>query len=403
MKRLYLLPFVLFSLNTSAQELEFSSDCATAQEIAPKGNHKFESFPIGYGETLDISGNASNSIMYFQQEENTAWFTFEALSDDYLVFKVYPTDTAADIDFMLFEYTDERFCEDLTRRKVKPIRSNISRYNTDELSVTGLSMGTQKEFVRSGPGSHFSKALKTEKGERYYLVLNNVYGTETGFSLSFEYYTTKELKGIVKDEETGEPIGNATVTWEEKHGELLAETTTNSTTGEYSFSAPIKTGNRMREYVFSVDGKKYLFNETVVATSENDTLERLTTLLPKLRSGLKMTLRNINFYGGSAAPLPSSWTSFRRLLKLMRDNPSLVILIEGHTNGFYAGVGGVEHSQRLSENRAFRVKRYLIKHDIVDNRMNTEGFNCSQMLYQHPASSGEASLNRRVELRVMDY
>ena len=286
------------------------------------------------------------------------------------------------------------------RKKVKPIRSNISRYNPEELSATGLSMGAQQEFVRSGIGNHLSKALKTEKGERYFLVLNNVYGTETGFSLSFEYYTIKELTGVVKDEQTGKPIGNASVTWEEKHGELLAESTTDPMTGEYNFSAPVKQGNRMRDYVFSVDGEKYLFNETVVTTSANDTLQPLVTLLPKLRSGLKMTLRNINFYGGRSVPIPSSWPSFRRLLKLMRKNKSLVILIEGHTDGCDMGVQG---SQRLSEARANRVKRYLTQHKIAEERVTTQGFNCSQMLYPHPSSDKEAQLNRRVEFRVIEY
>jgi outer membrane protein OmpA-like peptidoglycan-associated protein len=400
MKRLYFLPFMFFSLIGTTQEMDLASDCSSAVEIAPKGNHKFTRFPKGHGETLEIAGNPSSSSRYFEREENTAWFQFEALSDDHLVFKIYPTDTAADIDFMLFKYTDEQFCEDLIQRKVRPIRSNISRYNPEELSATGLSMGAQKEFVRSGPGSHLSKALKTEKGERYYLVLNNVYGTETGFSLSFEYYTTKEISGVVKDEETGEPIGNATVTWEENHGELLAESKTDPETGEYSFNAPVQKGNRMRDYIFSVDGHKYLFNETVVTTSGNDTLEPLVTLLPKLRSGLKMTLRNINFYGGKSIPLPSSLPSFRRLLKLMRNNRSLVILIEGHTNGCDIGI---TRSQQLSEARANRVKRYLTEHGISEERITTQGFNCSQMLYPHPSSEKESRLNRRVEFRVVDY
>lgn len=338
--------------------------------------------------------------MYFEKEQNTAWFQFEALSDDYLVFKIYPKDTAADFDFMLFKYTDEKFCEDLVRKKVKPIRSNISRYNPEELSATGLSMGAQQEFVRSGWGNHLSKALKTQKGERYFLVLNNVYGTETGFSLSFDYYTTKHITGVVKDEETGEPIASATVSWEEKHGELLAETTVNPSTGEFAFNAPVKTGNRMRDYVFSVDGEKYLFNETVVTTCTNDTLEPLVTLLPKLQSGLKMTLRNINFYGGSSVPIPSSLPSFRRLLKLMHKNESLAILIEGHTNGCDMGV---QRTQELSERRANRVKRYLTEHKIAEERITTQGFNCSQMLYPNPSSDKEAQLNRRVEFRVIEY
>lgn len=402
MKFFYLLWFLTVSFGLSTQNIELKGDCRDAMEIAAKGNYKFETTPCWPGEILDISGNSSNSSMYFEEETHTAWFQFEALADDHLTFKIYPTDTDADFDFMLFEYTDEDFCADVQDKSVKPIRSNISRNDPELLSATGLSMGASEKFVRPGPGNPYSQAIKTEKGDCYYLVLNNVHGTETGFNLSFNYYTTKTVSGVVKDEETGKAIENATVTWEEKHGEVLAESTTDAE-GEYSFEAPVQKGNRMRDYVFSVDGKKYLFNEEVVTTSENHKLEPLVTLLPKLRAGLKMTLRNINFYGGIATPLPSSRPSFGRLLKLLRKNPSLEILIEGHTNGCYRGIGGIEHSQNLSENRANRVKQFLVKRGVSEERMKAEGFNCSQMLYPDPKTPMEQQLNRRVELRVISY
>lgn len=402
MRFFYLLLLLTVSFGLSAQKVELKGDCLDAVEIAAKGSHKFETSPCWPGEVLEISGNSSSSSMYFEEETHSAWFRFEALSDDYLTFKIYPADTDADFDFMLFKYTDEDFCADVKDKSVKPVRSNISRNNPEFLSATGLSMGATEKFVRSGPGNHYSNAIKTERGDCYYLVLNNVNGSETAFSLAFSYYTTKPVSGVVKDEETGDPISNATVSWEEKHGEVLAESGTN-TNGEYSFEAPVQKGNRMRDYVFAVDGKKYLFNEQVVTTSENHKLEPLVTLLPKLSAGLKMTLRNINFYGGKATPLPSSRPSFRRLLKLMRKNPSLEILIEGHTNGCYRGIGGKEHSQRLSENRANRVKQFLVNRGVSEKRMKAEGFNCSQMLYPNPKSDKEARLNRRVELRVISY
>ena len=113
-----------------------------------------------------------------------------------------------------------------------------------------------------------------------------------------------------------------------------------------------------------------------------------------------MIMKNVNFYSGRSAPLPSSWPTFRRLLKLMRNNPSLFILIEGHTNGCDIGVVG---SQKLSEARANRVKDYLIDRKTEDKRVATKGFNCTQMLYPNTASEAEMRLNRRVEFRVVSY
>ena len=101
---------------------------------------------------------------------------------------------------MLFRYTNETFCPDIIRRKIKPERSNISRYDPTVGGMTGLSIAVEKAYVRSGPGSHFSKAMEVKKGEKFYLVLNNVYGTETPFRLVFAYYTHTEIEGIVKAE-----------------------------------------------------------------------------------------------------------------------------------------------------------------------------------------------------------
>ncbi|MFT5902825.1 MAG: hypothetical protein ACI9LA_002044, partial [Bacteroidia bacterium] len=151
MKRLLLSLFILFlCCQCIAQELPLNGDCANAVEIAPKGKHSFSSSPVGFGDELEISGNSLRSKQYIRQEHNSAWFWFDALSDDQLVFKIYPRDTKADFDFMLFKYTDENFCADVKSKKTKPIRSNISRNKPDEFSATGLSVGSNEEYVKAG-------------------------------------------------------------------------------------------------------------------------------------------------------------------------------------------------------------------------------------------------------------
>ena len=387
-------------LSGYSQDIPLNGDCFSAAQIDAKGVYRFDRAPKGYGTKLEISGNPMNSPHYFQREDNTAWFYFDALSDDMMVFKIYPSDTAADFDFLLFKSSDEKFCSDVILKKVRPVRTNISRYDPEVLSATGLSPGAQDEFVSAGPGNHFSKAMEVKKGERYYLVINNVYGTETGFSLSFEYYKTTTLSGLVKDEESGKPIGNATVSWEEKSGEILAEGMSDPVTGEYDFSVPVRKGSRLGEYVLSVSEPAHFFTDQLVKASLDEPPKILVTVLPELKKGKKMILKNINFFGDSDKALASCRPTFKRLEKLMKANNSLVIRIEGHTNGCSRGV---DYSQHLSEARARAVMTYLTDHRIEAARVSTIGLNCSQMLFPKAKSEEEQSLNRRVEFVVLDY
>jgi OOP family OmpA-OmpF porin len=111
-------------------------------------------------------------------------------------------------------------------------------------------------------------------------------------------------------------------------------------------------------------------------------------------------LHNINFVGGQATLLPGALPSLKRLYKLMKKNKSLKIIIEGHTNGCGRGI---EIVQRLSENRALKVKTYLIERGVEETRMNTKGYNCQRMLFPNATSLEQQSLNRRVEVLVLSY
>jgi outer membrane protein OmpA-like peptidoglycan-associated protein len=397
---LRLLMLLVIATQFSMAQSPLAGDCSDAKELIPKGTHPFTEFPTGFGSKLEISGNDSRDSMYFQREHNTAWFWFDALSDDLLVFKIYPKDTTADFDFMLFEHSDEQFCSDVVRKKVKPIRTNISRFNPHMLSMTGLSVGAIDDFVHGGPGNHLSKALSTVKDRRYYLVIDNAFGTAGGLTLSFEYYTTVKLSGSVKDEDTGNPIGNAIITWETKSGEVLATGASDPETGEYSFPAPVRKGGPPVEYTMSVSGPQHFFVEERVKASASEPPQPITSVLTQLKKGRKMILKNINFYGNSDVPIPASRTSLKRILKLMVANSSLAVRIEGHTNGCSHGI---DFANRLSQARAQGVKSYLVAHGIEADRISTIGMNCSQMLFPKPKNEQEQELNRRVEFIVVDY
>jgi OOP family OmpA-OmpF porin len=77
-------------------------------------------------------------------------------------------------------------------------------------------------------------------------------------------------------------------------------------------------------------------------------------------------------------------------------DPSLTVLIEGHTDA----VGSDVYNQKLSERRAETVREYLIGEGISPARIETRGYGESQPVADNDTETGRAS-NRRVELKVL--
>jgi outer membrane protein OmpA-like peptidoglycan-associated protein len=104
----------------------------------------------------------------------------------------------------------------------------------------------------------------------------------------------------------------------------------------------------------------------------------------------------IHFATNNAQIRPLSYPLLGRLAKLIREHPEYVhIHIEGHADTR----GPEEFNQWLSEERAKSVLRFLVKHEIAESRLSSEGFGATKPLVD---SRDERSwfLNRRVEFKV---
>ena len=108
------------------------------------------------------------------------------------------------------------------------------------------------------------------------------------------------------------------------------------------------------------------------------------------------SLNNLTIDLGSCEINPESFDELDNLVKLMKENPDVIIQLEGHTDFR----GGKSKNQRLSEDRVKEVKNYLILGGIMPDRILTKAYGGSKPLSWE--SSEEASrLNRRVEVRII--
>ncbi|MES2685028.1 MAG: OmpA family protein [Pseudomonadota bacterium] len=109
----------------------------------------------------------------------------------------------------------------------------------------------------------------------------------------------------------------------------------------------------------------------------------------------KVVLRDINFVTGSAALTVGARQSLDKVLEGLRGQPTMSVLIEGHTDS----VGSDALNLRLSKQRAASARQYLIEGGIEASRLESIGYGESQPIASNKTKDGRAE-NRRVEFKV---
>ncbi len=107
-------------------------------------------------------------------------------------------------------------------------------------------------------------------------------------------------------------------------------------------------------------------------------------------------LENLNFASGSDRINAASYQELDELAQYLKDNPTLVIQLEGHTDFD----GNAEANLRLSQSRVEAVKNYLTDKKVKKNRIFTKAFGGTQPITDERSPEGRAQ-NRRVEVRFI--
>ena len=206
--------------------------------------------------------------------------------------------------------------------------------------------------------------------------------------------TILALKGVVRDAKTKKSVV-ATLTYRlisgaETTGEDLADSVrSDRSSGSYTINAaPLSV------YAVSVSAKGYFSQSDTVTITRGDKI-RDFNLMP-IETGTKITLNNIYFNVSKYDLKPESFPELDRLAQLMKENPTMAIRLEGHTDI----VGDFDANVELSRNRVNEVKRYLATKGISTSRVETVGYGPSRPLNTNK-SVKERPENRRVEMVVI--
>lgn len=155
--------------------------------------------------------------------------------------------------------------------------------------------------------------------------------------------------------------------------------------------------NKGSEYALYVNKEGYLFQSLSFNYSEKDGKDVVIDIyLEPIVSGSKITLNNIFFETAKWDLQEKSKTELNRILKFMKENPSVKIEISGHTDD----VGSDAANLDLSRKRAQSVVDYLTKAGIHSGRLLSKGYGETQPLIPNTSDENRA-MNRRIEFKIL--
>lgn len=112
--------------------------------------------------------------------------------------------------------------------------------------------------------------------------------------------------------------------------------------------------------------------------------------------GKVLRLNNLIFEVGKSRIEEESYHELDLVVRMMNENPKMVIQLEGHTDY----LGSADENMKLSEARVEAVKKYLVEKKIEKNRIKTKAFGGTAPLSRDDTPEAHR-LNRRVELRIL--
>jgi len=164
----------------------------------------------------------------------------------------------------------------------------------------------------------------------------------------------------------------------------------------------VVTQNEKYNIIIEKEGFIYFSEQVQFKEKSLDPILYTIQLMPivkeveTLEKPIVTRMRNIEFESGEAELLTSSFPEIDRLVKLMEEQQSIKIILNGHTDN----VGNEEDNLILSRRRAEAVQNYLINKNIDSSRIEIRAFGESRPILDNDSEENRA-MNRRIEFEIV--
>lgn len=345
---------------------------ADIEVITPKKHYRIKSDSLGYFTLKVPEGKTHLKVL------KKDYFTKDIYVD------VMPKEKV-DLDIKLLAKTGELLATVVNKVTQKPLDS-VEIYLKGEGGEEKLALTdtTGKSQFKLLAGNYRLKAHK----DGYLLYEDNIVIKPSGLlakrielipaegKLLGRVYNAKTMKGL-----------SAVVHVYDSTGKEITKTSTTEN-GEYSFVLPMGT------YSMKAEAKKYIPQEaTVVVEGGGKTIRDFALLKKRMR----FTFRNIYFDFNKSTIRPESYPVLDSIVQWLKENPTVKVRIEGHTDTR----GSRWYNKKLSQARANSVREYLIQHGIDPRRLVAVGYGESRPVVFPERTEEDYQKNRRVEFYIL--
>lgn len=218
---------------------------------------------------------------------------------------------------------------------------------------------------------------------------------------SFELYEDARpqsvalIKGELKDE-SGGAVEDATIEIAYEGTDEVTEVKVNGNDGKYA--AIVKT-KKNQDVMVTVKKKGHAFDSKLIAKEDlnkEDIVIRDKNLdVKKLEVGAAYTINDILYATNSAQLNDRSKFILKGFARFLKENPSIKVSIQGHTDD----VGNDQKNMELSERRAKGVKDFLATQGIDKSRLTSKGFGETKPKVENNSEENRAQ-NRRTDFVI---
>ncbi len=358
------------------------SDCEGAIELLNSGSYSTK-FTGEIGKKTDLVGYSDVKLL----SENAIWLSFTAKSAGQFYFEAKIP--KGELQLIVFKGNKKTLCETIEK-------GSMSRIGQMQVREGGTIRIAKSENESLPP-------LSLEQGETVFLVLlTQEKSTEiVSYNLIFTGTSVPQVEKQIVDTRIDKysPMVHISVRDSVTKQPIVASVVVEGVkdvTAAYYGTDILATVTRSGKASIKCDAKGYFFIDKIESLTNKDKQE-ITIFMDPIGKGKSFQLDEIEFRAGTDQFTDGALPKLIRLRDFMAMNAEIGIEIHGHV---YAVGPNTPASQRMSDERAKSVMRYLIENGIQKDRLSTKGFGNTRPIYSKPKNEQEIQANRRVEVVV---
>jgi outer membrane protein OmpA-like peptidoglycan-associated protein len=360
------------------------ADCDGAIAIFKSGNYSYKfTGNLGAKDEFVKVAHLKDSL-----DKNMVWVSFLANQKGKINFSA-----SVDREYLQFIYfigKTETICKDITSGLLKE-KGKFLPKNTKSVGVAEVTKNGFLPEISLKTGQRIMIGFCTATQSTGTIDLNFTFTPSSDIPLEMEEVDNRDDLGIpylrisIRDLETDAPIRATTVLDGDKQLDAI-----------YVASEIYINPYGSTSLTLKCDAKNYFFKDTVVEIlSKVDQI--IVVKLDPISKGKSMQIEQIEFEAGTAKILEESQDDIERLKEFLLYNEQLIVEIQGHV---FADGENTGSCQRMSEERAKTVMKYLISNGVDKNRLSAVGYGNTKPVYPNATREYQQQANRRVEILV---